>query len=426
MRLRIVLVFNIASPDKIEIPMSAEVFKVRVGQVVFEPKEQLRTNGKWMQALSMAHRQDVTHCLCNGATPVVVKLYGKDTPSSYYDLARWQDTGLNHDVNCRFFGENTKDLNGPDDTKPAIYELDDNKIRVHLSVSLSQAEPRNIDSQTPSSPSSGKRSTRARAQEVTVLMRLWREARLNTYFGKSRGWFKASYLILKNAERMIIDKKGASLADVLLVGTHDDDKMTMESNLAALTKAMSNKSRLFVVGRLRKPDWSKPKQLLPLLDFKGLPKVMIETNILEKFMKDRPFLHNIVEDKSGNLIVFACIESTGGEWWKAVTLTGMPVSKNMTPLDSGYELEFEQYLVDQERKFLKPMINAELESSDQRPDFILMDTNPRIRIEVWGMQTDEYRQGKALRMAEYARKGQTLLSWSANPRESLPVLPPKQ
>lgn len=403
--------------------MSLNIFAVVIDKASFSPSEQVYSNERWVKALSTGHRQDVTFCLCNARIPLSIKLYGKDTPSSHYGLARWPDTGLDHDPLCQYFGENTKDGDGSD-TLPAFQQLDDGSLRVHLAVALNKAEAREMDPEAPKSKAKAPGRTRQRAGEITVLSRLWREARLNVYYAKPRGWFKASYALLKAAGSMVVNKHGTSLADVLLVGTHDGDKLALAHNTTALTAAIAQKSRMFVIGRLRKPDWSKPKQLLPLLDFKGLPKIMVDTVMIERFMKNRPFLHNVVADRTGNLVIFACIEFDRGEWWKVVSITGFPTSKNMIPLESGFELEFDQYLVDNTRKFIKPMVLGEIEQDEQRPDFILLDTKPRVRIEVWGMQTDGYRANKATRIEAYARRGQTLLSWSANPREPLPLLPP--
>lgn len=403
--------------------MSLSVFAVEIENARFAACAQVHTNEKWTKALSLGHRQDVTFCLCNGRVPLSIKLYGKDTGNSHYGLARWPDTGLDHDPLCQYFGENTKD-GDVGDTLPAFHKMDDGLLRVHLAMSLSPSETRVVNPDASKSKARVPGRTRQRAGEITVLTRLWRDAGLNVYFAKPRGWFRTSYAILNTAASMVVSKDGTSLADVLLVGTQDDDKMALAHNATALAAANAKKSRLFVIGRLRKPDWSKQKQLLPLLDFKGLPKVMVDTVIIERFMKNRPFLHNLVTDRSGNVVVFACIESTGGEWWKVVSITGMPTSKNMVPLESGFELEFDQYLVSNSRKFIKPVVLGEIEQDELRPDFILLDTKPRLRCEVWGMQTADYRVSKAKRIEAYAQKGQSLLSWSANPREPFPVLPP--
>lgn len=155
-----------------------------------------------------------------------------------------------------------------------------------------------------------------------------------------------------------------------------------------------------------------------------MPKILCEKSQLDRFIGRRDFLKNILDTKQGSVVVLACIEPAGNDWWKLVTICGFGASKNMVPVESSYELEFEEFLTNAGRRFIKPMIEGEIDSADQRPDFILLDVGPpRVRIEVWGMQTDEYLRGKAARIAQYKAKGQTLLSWNANPREPFPTLP---
>lgn len=161
--------------------MSKLAFPVSVNSTVFSPEAQVQTNPEWVQALSYAHRKELTRCLCT-KTPVklVVKHYGADRPNSHYGLALWPDTGVDHDSDCQYFEDESDTGSSDQSTLPAFHELDDGTLRVHLATPLQMA------SATPAAPrSASKDSTagksRARASEIALLLRLWRHADLNVH-----------------------------------------------------------------------------------------------------------------------------------------------------------------------------------------------------------------------------------------------------
>jgi hypothetical protein len=403
--------------------VGSQIFSVRVDGATFSPADQENAGGRWNDALRSAHRKGVTYCLCNGQVPLVIRQYSKEGGQTTLRLSRWQDTGLDHHEDCVYFGETTREEEGSGDL-PAMYELENNQIRVHLAASLQKSTITTTAERAPATGESSSRKTRQVAQEISVLSRLWREANLNIYHGKPRQWFQAGFSLLKHAKRLVVDRKGTTFGDLLFLGSQAGDKAISEHNRQLLSRLQNGTTRAFVIGRLRKPDATKERFLLPLLDFAGLPKILCEKSQLDRFIGRRDFLKNILDTKQGSVVVLACIEPAGNDWWKLVTICGFGASKNMVPVESSYELEFEEFLTNAGRRFIKPMIEGEIDSADQRPDFILLDVGPpRVRIEVWGMQTDEYLRGKAARIAQYKAKGQTLLSWNANPREPFPTLP---
>lgn len=399
-------------------------FQIRVGNTDFKPSEQSNSNQRWVTALAGAHLQDQTHCLCGpNPVPLSVKHYGRDTPSSHYGVARWPDTGLDHDPECDFFNEET-DSGASAGTKPAFDELGEGRIRAHLAMGLGLAVANGKNK--PERAAGGKQgvqATRNRASEVTLLQRLWRHSSLNCLDGNPRNWFGAVLKSLKGADRIVVNRAGSTMADFLLVGTQQSARIAATHNQKVLARAGSEPSRLFVLGRLKQYSAEKTQCLLPLHEGFGLPKILVQTSQLAGLVFQRPFMVNLLSGTAGSVVVLACIEPAGNDWWKVVSIGGITTTTNMVPVDSSYETEFEEYLVSLARKFVKPIAINEIDQDGNRPDFILLDTQPRTRCEVWGMQTEEYLAGKADRIAEYAKRGQRLVSWSANPKEPFPALP---
>lgn len=407
--------------------MTTKIFPVRIGKARFEEAEQVPTNPAWVSALHAEHLKGTSFCLCTpGAhTPLVIRRYGADSGTPHYGLARQQDTGTRHHQDCRFFDDEADAGKGAN-ALPAFEQLDDGSIRAHLAFSLQLAQPvQPLDGAAPSKGKAG--STRARASEVSMLYRLWRTGRLNIYQGQPRKWFQVAFRLLTVAKQIVINSQNEKLADYLLIAAAEGDKAIVAHNQAVLTRVKSKRSRLLVIGCMRDPKVEgQGVMFLPVKDYKVLPKIRIVKDTVSRLLQRRPIVRNLVVTKqvSGQVVMLASIEPDKGDFWQVHRIAVMPTSQNFIPAESSYEIEFEDYLVGESRTFMKPIALNELDENDQRPDYILLDTLPRIRCEVWGMKTEDYLNGKAARIAEYARKGQELVSWSANPREPFPPLKP--
>lgn len=390
----------------------------------FSPDEQSNSNNAWVRALAFAHRKELSYCCCVRADPprLSVKLYGRETPAMHYGLARWPDTGLDHDLQCQYFSEDSDGEAGAG-SKPAFVDLGEGKYRAHLAITLQIVErhAKDIEAEkTVKAPT----ASRARASEVSLLFKLWRTAGLNVYRGTPRSWFSATYSLINAAKRFIVNKDGNSLADFMLVASNAGDRLATAHNQEVIARTAKQPSRLFVVGRMKAFKKEKQQILLPMQDFQLLPKILVQVGQLDQFLHGRNFFKNLLEDKSGHVVTIACIEPSGNDWWRTVSIAGMATTPSMVPVESSFEVEFADYLGAQSRKYLKPIIVGETGDSGNRPDFILLDTSPRTFCEVWGTQTPKYLAAKRTRIARFAAKRQPLVNWRANPREPLPVLPP--
>lgn len=406
--------------------MSDVQFPVAIDGERFHPAEQAPDNPRWLRALSFAHRKEITHCLCVPCSPVrlIIKHYGSGTSNSRYGLARWPDTGLEHDPDCLFFSEDLP-ANASSGTLPAFEELDGGVLRAHLARPLAIGEAKTAG-ESNSRPDAKPGTSRQRASDVALLLKLWRLARLNTYRGKEANWFMGSIRLLHAAKQVVVNRAGQTAADYLLVGTHANNKTATAHNAEVLAAAARKKTRLFVVGRLRKPSaaqQSKTSFMIPLLDFEGLPKTTVDRSVYDKFLAGRPVLQNALETKAEHVIVIGCIEPAGNDWWRCLDLAGFAAGRSLIPVESSYEAQMASYLMDAGRTFIKPVHVGEAGTGEHRPDFILLDTSPRTMVEVWGMRTPEYLASKAQRLARYRERNIPVISWSPIDQEDLPVLP---
>lgn len=410
--------------------MSETRFDIEIDGTRYRAAEQRPENPRWVQALAYAHRKEITFCRCEERTPVrlSVKHYGAGSGNGHYGLARWPDTGLDHHPDCVFFGDEPSGGDAPE-SLPAFDEFDNGVIRAHLARPLAIATPKSgatpVNPAVPSRP--GK--SRARASDVALLLKLWRHARLNIFNGKESNWFMASLRLLHTGRRVLINRAGDTLSSVMLLGTHAENNTAMAHNAQVLATAGKRKTRLYIVGRLRAlsaAQEGKQSFMLPLRDFDGLPKATVDRSILDKFLAGRDHMRNVLETRAGNVMVICCIEPSGKDWWRCVDIAGFVATTAMIPVESSYEGEMAHYLIDQERRFIKPIHVDDAGEGGQRPDFILLDTTPRTMVEVWGMQTLDYLANKSERLARYAQRNTPVVSWNAALREPLPVLPPQR
>lgn len=409
--------------------MSSPVkYPIRINGRVFSPSEQTEGNAAWATALAFGHGKEVTVCECErGArVPLSVKHYRASASRSHYGLARWPGTGLDHALNCIYFSDETEDSKAGA-SNPAFHEIEGGMLRVHLARPLGLPGAAKVKDQAKPAENTDARSSRQRASDISLLYKLWRYANLNMYKGRPVDWFKGSLRLLHTAKTFVIDRAGNDLSQRLLIGAVASNKTGCGHNEQVMARNSKDKGRLFVIGRLKAPTAAqreRGKFLLPLMEFHGLPKILITTAMYDGFVGPRDHFKNLLRDGHGYVVVICCIEPSGDEWWKCIDIAGTAVSPDLIPLESSYEGQMERHLVAAGRTFVKPMhADDTAEGEDQRPDFILLDTRPRILIEVWGMQTEQYLSQKAQRLTRYTEKGYTVLSWSADRGEPLPQLP---
>lgn len=97
------------------------------------------------------------------------------------------------------------------------------------------------------------------------------------------------------------------------------------------------------------------------------------------------------------------------------------VSRDYIPCDSGYEVHMANWMMDDGRKFEKPMRPER--RTGKIPDFVLRDTEPETYLEVWGRDDDKYNESKAEKLSLYRSNGMRLWQWNARRDRFPPPLP---
>lgn len=409
--------------------MSLVRYAVQIDGTAYASAEQAESNPAWKRALAFAHKKRIAHCLCNPCAPIqlAIKHYRAGTDAGFYGLARWPETGLDHRLDCAFFGQES-DAVEPEGHSPAFEDLGDRRVRVFLARPLAMDGATGKTREVPGSLSKSPVGSRARATDISVLNKIWRDANLNVHRGKEVRWFMASIRAMHAAARMVFDQAGNTIADVLLLGTQASNNTVTEHNCKVIAAAARKRTRLFVIARL-KPlspgQMTKANFLLPVRDFDGLPKTLINRAQYDAFLQGREFLQRTLADQTGSIVAICCIEPAGNDWWRCIDIKGIAVTKDMIPVESSFEDAMARHLVAEGRLFVKPVHVDEMDATGhQRPDFILLDMEPKVMVEVWGMRTPEYLANKERRLAQYRARGVRVISWNADQGDPLPPLPP--
>ena len=88
----------------------------------------------------------------------------------------------------------------------------------------------------------------------------------------------------------------------------------------------------------------------------------------------------------------------------------MPTNKNYIPIDSSYEKQVCDALIEQNRRFVKPLRYDA--GNEVLEDFFLIDTDEQVPMEIYGMTgNEEYDERKKAKIAIYERSGLPFWHW---------------
>ncbi|MBC3871783.1 DUF1173 family protein [Undibacterium oligocarboniphilum] len=398
--------------------MSA-IFRVLVNNQTYTD----RSSHALQSALSHAYHKSEAFCMCHSQpVKLIIKCYHKGTLNVMHGLARWPETGFDHHQDCLFFGDNPIDR--LQHALPAVVKTEEGLQRIYLEAGLELPSKASVPGQLKSFKSKSAEVKRNRLDDATLLNTLWRTSSLNIFRGKSTQWFQACYAILNAAKRFIINQSGATLDQYLLIAAANHDKLINAHNQTVMAHAGNGKHQLLVIGRLHHIHPEKKRQILPLKEFSGIPRISVQREQLESFLN----AHQHVGDNSigqTSKIMLARIAPDNKEWWNCESLNGMITDQNLIPCNSIAELAFAAFLVSQERRFVR-IIHEGPDDLQSRCQFILIDGFPRTYCEVFDSLLQDGVDNIALRGKFFEGSGKRYLSWIREDGSPFPTLPEVQ
>ncbi|KPF82187.1 hypothetical protein IP70_22170 [alpha proteobacterium AAP38] len=397
-----------------------------------------------------AKGEGAVFCLCQGADVTDTKLYiSRREKGGTYHLGRYPNTGPAHATDCEFWElpRETSGLDGYDIS--VVQTLDDGTLKVKLRRPLRQNLQPNEAPATPpptGTPATGRRSQTAMTTRGALDL-LWQTADLNHWrpgmAGKRHSGVVHYHLVLAarkvKASRDLID-------DVAVFGFSDMPKphyadmarrnaRVLDSRHAESTP--KERRLILVIGTI-----SGVKETVTgyriVVDGFAHQRLNLEVSLklLDGLSRMFPVFGRL---RAGSLfpgeravgLFHARIEERPRDGWTRLEADAgavMAISEQWIPVESSYELTMAQFLVEQQRSFVKPL-RYDATEDVLFPDFLLTDCGPPLLpVEVWGRDDADYEARRLVKIEQYKElyPDAPLYEWDATRDDKPPALPPKR
>lgn len=368
---------------------------------------QVREHHKKYSVTLQHTKNTIGYGLCKCKLRVQIRSLG-----DRFHFAVWPAEGPLHKAEC-FFSRDSIDSHEQAWVSQNAVQVDDaGQVSIKPAFTLA----RRIDE--PRQPSQlviarGSAPTKRRTSLSALLDYLWMKSCNNHWFGHARSYGKAMYHVWDVAKLCKIGR--AELSSILHIAgnTH----FRVEQFKTSITPSAVRVPSGLILGQV--VDIRTTQNGGYMLQVKDLgARVYMTVEHYRALEKSYPrvFSQHVHEQK---VIIMAQVELTGSNDFKLVDCAMMMTSRDFVPVDSSYEAQLCNHLVDEKRRFYKPLSVV----NDLLPDFVLLDTPREIAMEVWGMLTTEYRAHMDTKIERYEKLGTSLWQWDAALSVPIPPLP---
>ena len=336
-------------------------------------------------------------------------------------LSLWPNEGTKHAPLCIFYRNEIHDQVARSFARQSIIESVDGLVTITPAFDLSLKLSKNAVTKGPQPGKTAAQSVTRRKAGLTALLQfLWERSKLNSIKSRPPDFSKTTY-------RLWLAMRDCK------IGKADMDSVTF---LPGMSRQSPNWHSQFLT-RLKKSDTDKKIYGVVIGKLVSLVKAQygycytvnslgallyVDDALQSKLATSFPQAFQAVAQESGlNVFLAAQVEITSGGNLKARDCGFIVTSRDFIPVDSMYEAQFSNKLVDEDRAFDKPL---KVENG-LLPDFVLLDTPTPTFVEVWGMNTDDYKLRRAEKVKAYANLNHVLLEWDAANGDSMPQLPAK-
>lgn len=377
-------------------------------------------------------RKSRATCLCNGKHAQLYLTYR----SGIYFLARMPETGHQHADHCPFYESPTQQSSRSAYSDKAIVEKD-GFYQVNLGVPLTIKRQAELQERTTVNPASSTSNTSIKL--LGLLHLLWQVSSNNRWFpllhGKpvtKRHWRNVGYFLTEAVSR--IQSKNVELSDLLyIIPTFDKERYAeqhshflsfMHEVLASGTeqavKLKTPKLLKLVLGEIKSIEFATFNYEVRFKEFGT--KFYLNKEVYQRAADSYALGLNSVKANDARCIAMASVSSTKKGFFLIENLALMPVTQNYIPFDSSYEKRIADLLVEQSRKFEKPMHYDHQQLT--LPDFELLDTHTRIPMEIYGMVGNvDYNERKRKKTAIYRDSSTPYWSWDLSHQATPPSFP---
>lgn len=391
-----------------------------------------------LKACLARHRAEgiPVYCLCPGGDrpPLPLSVVLRDA----YHLRCYKFTSHQHHADCVFFEEQRAP--GQARYVPGVVRNEDDFLSVTLDDDAFplQSENRAAHAQVAAIDDEFAKPPRGQSRGSVRLLGLFRllleEAQVTSWRPAFAGKRSASWLLFRlnrRAEMFKIPAADAYLSDMILwLNRPHTIAELIEHFRSRFAFQLGVDSEILVIGQLLSARPSSTGKSV-LLSFAGLaPFVLASPDFWTSILRRRgPALQFTDSEPTYPTIALFTVrtqlhQADGGKapFLHLTSLAPVIFSRELLPVESGYEATFADYLCSEGRSFEKPV---RCSSEDEVfPDFILTDTSPPSYVEVWGRKDPHYLTRKTAKRARYLSSSTPLIEWSQPWASTLPSLPP--
>ncbi len=371
------------------------------------------------------HKKTV-FCHCTGKP---LPLFVSHRYHKNYYLSKGEHTGSSHSHACEFF-ESESGPSPHGESKPARIVKSDGTIDIKLDCPLRQSTggagtPRRDREE--GEVAGITRSKRSTWTLLGLLQSAWQDAELNKWFPRRKyppTMNTVRQKLMPVFEPMVVS--GQRLREILFIPEFIGDLQESDRANADRLRAITQTSgrHAVVIATLRgvvassRPGGGKALSLNMVKPLLWMAPDLVQ-DVEQSFCRQLAALG----DKSQRTVVIATVLREK-ETFKVGTVSMMTVSPEFIPADSSYELQVIAKLVEEKRFFSKPL---RVEEVGVMPDFRLLDSQPCVVMEVFGMMNDpEYRQHAEDKARTYAKWGVPLWQWDPLRQPDVPDFPPRR
>jgi len=370
-----------------------------------------------------------------------LKACGSSKTDNYW-LARWSHSGNEHAADCRFYSLWADDRQGEIYDSDVLKTVSPGNFRIKLPTGLQQKDASIRSESAPHkitrNPSS--RKTQPAMKLLGLLHFMWEQAEINhwhpNFDKRTRDDAWAAWRLKQVAEKISMGK--TVLKSVLLVmarpGTQE-----IKNNWATIDAAASSNKRLIMITYLKPCTNGEGGSLngtLPLPQAAGFPSLDVPADLIDRL--NRSFARELGDWRRGQKVMLIAETDLPVKKFRqrdgkpvpyntctVIDAALMTVSPRFISLDSSWEGVIEEKLWQEKRQFIKPLrYDGE---ADVFPDFLLKDVPGReiVPLEVFGMNTPDYLERKAVKLTHYREKyGEgNWWSWDAHKADALADIP---
>lgn len=408
-------------------------------------KDQAETFKHYIRFARQNKATTLINCQCmkdgEGENRRRLKACYSSTHDNYW-LARWSYSGSEHASDCRFYSVWADEKQGEIYTSDVVKAVSPGHFRIKLPTGLQKKEAteRDATGQLTGTRAEGKRKRQPAMRLLDLLHFRWEQAEINHWhpnFDKrirDNAW--AAWRLKQVSEKISI---GKTLLKSVLVIMARPSTQEIRNNWATIDAAAASNKRLIMITSLKSCKTEEEgclKGTLPLAEAAGFPSLDVSADLISRL--NRSFSRELGDWRRGQKVML--IAETDPPVKKFRQRDGKPVpyntctvidaalmtvSSRFIPLDSSWEGVIEEKLWQEKRQFIKPLrYDGEAEVF---PDFLLKDVPGReiVPLEVFGMNTPDYLERKAVKLEHYREEyGEgNWWSWDAHKADALSNIP---